>query len=287
MTDVTKSLHDTARFLERVASQGGPLSGNAMEHARCVWEFMRSETTQTNAAPRTGCGTRGSSATQSPDGASVAAPDDKHDAAPQEGAGPPAGPAANGEPAVAALFANELERLPTTVSGSGVALVFFALHPEKRDELVRAIRSLEDAHYRAWHLEAEVNGIREAARAPSAELRGEVAIVELRNMVLGAGDPGWQVTLKIGNQSFYVNDAHDVKEEAEWTADMLRKAIARLMPSHGGASPDDMAMLIRQLVHKVKNLSPDSSLADRAMDYLKRHGLEGGPLRSTDRGVKP
>jgi hypothetical protein len=93
---------------------------------------------------------------------------DKHDAAPQEGAGPPAGPAANGEPAVAASFANELERLPTTVSGSGVALVFFALHPEKRDELVRAIRSLEDAHYRAWHLEAEVNGIREAARAPSA-----------------------------------------------------------------------------------------------------------------------
>jgi hypothetical protein len=89
-------------------------------------------------------------------------------AAPQEGAGPPAGPAANGEPAVAASFANELERLPTTVSGSGVALVFFALHPEKRDELVRAIRSLEDAHYRAWHLEAEVNGIREAARAPSA-----------------------------------------------------------------------------------------------------------------------
>jgi hypothetical protein len=106
-----------------------------------------------------------------PDGQTRGKPDhfkQRKDAAPQEGAGPPAGPAANGEPAVAASFANELERLPTTVSGSGVALVFFALHPEKRDELVRAIRSLEDAHYRAWHLEAEVNGIREAARAPSA-----------------------------------------------------------------------------------------------------------------------
>ena len=41
----------------------------------------------------------------------------------------------------------------------------------------------------------------------------------------------------------------------------------------------DLAILIRKLVRKIKNTSPDSNLADRALDYLKRHGLEGSVLR--------
>ncbi len=52
-------------------------------------------------------------------------------------------------------------------------------------------------------------------------------IVELRDIVIGDG-PGWLVWLRIGNQTFTIGDAHEAKDEAEWSADMLRKALARL-----------------------------------------------------------
>lgn len=42
---------------------------------------------------------------------------------------------------------------------------------------------------------------------------------------------------------------------------------------------DDCAALIRQLVHALRKASPTSDLASRAMDYLKRKGLQGSPLR--------
>jgi hypothetical protein len=44
-------------------------------------------------------------------------------------------------------------------------------------------------------------------------------------------------------------------------------------------SADDMAMMIRKLARRLKKTAPDSDLPARAMDYLRRHGLEGSPLR--------
>lgn len=43
---------------------------------------------------------------------------------------------------------------------------------------------------------------------------------------------------------------------------------------------DDLAMLVRQLVHSLRKHSPDNTTAARAVDYLKRHELQGSPLRS-------
>ena len=43
---------------------------------------------------------------------------------------------------------------------------------------------------------------------------------------------------------------------------------------------DDLAALIRQLVHSLKKSRPDSDLLARAMDYLQRKGLAGSPLRA-------
>ena len=40
---------------------------------------------------------------------------------------------------------------------------------------------------------------------------------------------------------------------------------------------DDLAMLVRRLARKVQLNNPD--LASKAMDYLKRKGLKGSPLR--------
>lgn len=42
---------------------------------------------------------------------------------------------------------------------------------------------------------------------------------------------------------------------------------------------DDLAMLVRQLVHSLRKHSPDNTTAARAVDYLKRHELQGSPLR--------
>lgn len=47
-----------------------------------------------------------------------------------------------------------------------------------------------------------------------------------------------------------------------------------------GAEVDDLAALIRQLVHSLKKSSPDNALAARAVDYLQRKGLQGSPLRA-------
>lgn len=42
---------------------------------------------------------------------------------------------------------------------------------------------------------------------------------------------------------------------------------------------DELAMLVRQLVHSLRKLAPDNDLTDRALDYLKRNGLAGTFLR--------
>jgi hypothetical protein len=41
----------------------------------------------------------------------------------------------------------------------------------------------------------------------------------------------------------------------------------------------DLSMLVRQLVHSLRKAAPDNALSDRAVDYLKRKGLAGSPLR--------
>ena len=46
------------------------------------------------------------------------------------------------------------------------------------------------------------------------------------------------------------------------------------------ATVDDLAMLVRQLVHSLKIAKPDSKLAAKAVDYLQRKGLLGSVLRA-------
>lgn len=66
------------------------------------------------------------------------------------------------------------------------------------------------------------------------------------------------------------------------TWNKARKALA------GGQRPlvvpvdrrvDSMSILIKQLVHSLRRNAPENPLADRALDYLRRHDLLGSPLR--------
>ena len=45
---------------------------------------------------------------------------------------------------------------------------------------------------------------------------------------------------------------------------------------------DDLAMLVRQLVHSLGKAAPDHTLPARAVDYLKRHGIQGSILRGDE-----
>ena len=50
---------------------------------------------------------------------------------------------------------------------------------------------------------------------------------------------------------------------------------------------DDLAALVRQLVRSLRKAAPDNELADKALDYLKRKGLQGSPLRHNAGNVWP
>ena len=47
-----------------------------------------------------------------------------------------------------------------------------------------------------------------------------------------------------------------------------------------GSVVDDLSALVRQLAHRLGKAAPDSDLPARALDYLKRKGLQGSPLRN-------
>lgn len=45
-------------------------------------------------------------------------------------------------------------------------------------------------------------------------------------------------------------------------------------------SADDLATLVARLAHALRKAAPDNDLADKATDYLLRHGLSPSPLRA-------
>ena len=46
---------------------------------------------------------------------------------------------------------------------------------------------------------------------------------------------------------------------------------------------NNLAAIVRRLAHALRDVSPDHDLPGRALDYLKREGLAGQPLRRRER----
>lgn len=66
------------------------------------------------------------------------------------------------------------------------------------------------------------------------------------------------------------------------------EALAALEPRHPEiVLVDDLAMLVRLLVHSLRKHSPDNETARKAVDYLRRHELQGSPLRTTILSLAP
>lgn len=55
--------------------------------------------------------------------------------------------------------------------------------------------------------------------------------------------------------------------------------------SESTARKDDLALLIRRLVQSLKKRDPENALAANAIEYLRRHGLQGNPLRASTLGL--
>jgi len=48
---------------------------------------------------------------------------------------------------------------------------------------------------------------------------------------------------------------------------------------------DELAMLVRMFVHAHRKAAPGNMLCDKALDYLRRHGLEGSILRDNELAI--
>lgn len=48
---------------------------------------------------------------------------------------------------------------------------------------------------------------------------------------------------------------------------------------------DDLAQLVKRLVHQLRKAAPDNELSEKALDYLKRKELLGSPLREVSNAV--
>lgn len=45
------------------------------------------------------------------------------------------------------------------------------------------------------------------------------------------------------------------------------------------ATVDDLAALVKRLAHSLRQAAPDNDLPEKALDYLRRKGMQGSPLR--------
>ena len=81
----------------------------------------------------------------------------------------------------------------------------------------------------------------------------------------------------------HVTTEPDTKELIEYkaSADMWAEQCHTLQRTMLGIQieRDDLVMLVRQLATKLRKVAPDTDLPERAIDYLKRHNLQGSPLR--------
>ncbi|WP_314439462.1 hypothetical protein [Massilia timonae] len=96
----------------------------------------------------------------------------------------------------------------------------------------------------------------------------------------GAGDPDldaarWAEVFYRNAETFTVRDLGIVR--AAWKEATLRAALAAKAEA---PALDDLATLVRRLVRRLEKDSPGTDLAAQALDYLKRKGLAGSPLRA-------
>lgn len=76
--------------------------------------------------------------------------------------------------------------------------------------------------------------------------------------------------------------AGSVSIQEEWARkEMWSRMLATITPPPA-AYADDLIALVTELVQALRKAAPDNDLAGHALDYLKRNGLQGSPLRAAE-----
>ncbi|MDX4955914.1 hypothetical protein [Delftia acidovorans] len=75
-------------------------------------------------------------------------------------------------------------------------------------------------------------------------------------------------------------DCDEPPRRPDWLATALHLAAAA--PQAPEARVDDLAALVKRLVQALRKAAPNHVLPAQALDYLKRQGLQGSPLRAAD-----
>lgn len=71
------------------------------------------------------------------------------------------------------------------------------------------------------------------------------------------------------------------EEQCQFDADVARNALMVCRePDFGSTKPvEDLSALVQRLVRRLRKAAPDYELSNKAMDYLRRNGRLGSPLR--------
>ena len=120
-------------------------------------------------------------------------------------------------------------------------------------------------------LKSSVQGLKtgyEAYERVNAELRAEI------DRLNDEYDKAWRHDL---------NDKNNVQALA---AEVARLSAECEALRNSSSCVDDLSALVRQLVQHLRKASPDNDLPGKALDYLKRKGLQGSPLRAEFEGVE-
>lgn len=137
--------------------------------------------------------------------------------------------------------------------GDVVGVIVYADDKEVLDTRydARAMDTLRTANQR---LEAQRDAILLQARCWAGEAKTQQSITKEVGEILG-GIPSWGPI-----------------------ADSVAAIVADRQRLEGEVG--DLSMLVRQLVQALRKAAPDHVLPDKALDYLKRKGLQGSPMRA-------
>ena len=76
--------------------------------------------------------------------------------------------------------------------------------------------------------------------------------------------------------------AGSVSIQEEWARkEVWNRMLATITPPPA-AYADDLVALVTELVQALRQAAPDNDLAGHALDYLRRNGLQGSPLRAAE-----
>lgn len=92
--------------------------------------------------------------------------------------------------------------------------------------------------------------------------------------------PDGQVSYQQQMEAWKSASSQDLRARAELMIQVEELEAENEALRSSSSCVDDLSALVRQLVHRLRKASTDNDLLEKALDYLRRKGLQGSPLRN-------